>query len=188
MWVLTSHSSRRRRGADRYTADNHPSSCRPVSSSSHRRHRVLKPETLLTLTTCFLFCSGQIKCLRELLASPWESKWHTMGAAELPLANRRNPEAARTKWTPASAIFIWSTSLLLSYLYIRRLLRMQSWRWGSVPSCGPKVWLKTLPAMISIKEWFGVICGKQKGILYPGTVPALWRTPRCASAGMNFPW
>lgn len=125
VWVLTSHSSRRRWDAGRYTADKRcPSSCPPVSSSSHRRHRVLKPQTLFFRTKdlfSILFRSNQVR-----LASPLESKWHTMGAAELLLTNRRSPEAARTKWTPASSIFICSTSLLLSYLYIRRLLQLQS--------------------------------------------------------------
>lgn len=39
---------------------------------------------------------------------PLESKWHCMGAAELPLACRRIPAAASTKCTPHGSIFLWS--------------------------------------------------------------------------------
>lgn len=58
--ALTSHSSQHRQDAGRYTADRRcPSSCRPVSSSSRQRHRVLKPQRLWGKT--YIFCCIQIK-------------------------------------------------------------------------------------------------------------------------------
>lgn len=185
VWALTSRSSRHRRDAGRYTADRRcPSSCRPVSSSSPQRHRALNPQTLLGKRHIFYCIQIKPKCW-EHLASPLESKLHTMGAAELAPTQRRNPEAASTKWTTESSIFIWSTSLLLSYLYIRRLLWRRS-EVGSAPSCNSKVW----PKMTSIRERFGgdlwVVNRRESCILE--LFRALWRTPRCAPAGMNLLW
>lgn len=78
--------------------------------------------------------------------SPLELKWHSMGAADPPLVNRRNPAAASTQFTTASSIFIWSGQPLLPrlpllpYLYIPRLYGRGVEVW-SAPSCGPQAWL-----------------------------------------------
>lgn len=67
--------------------------------------------------------------------SPLESKWHSMGAAEPPLVQRRNPVAANTQLITGSSIFIWSDQLVLlpshlfPHLYILKFTTV-AWRCG----------------------------------------------------------
>lgn len=115
-----------------------------------------------------------------------------MGAAEPPLVHRRNPTAASAKLSPLSSIFIWSGQLLvpllpfLTYLYILRLYD-RSAEVGSAPSCGPQAWLRKVSAVPSIGEWGGGgLCEvKRRESCVLALCRALWRSPRCASAGMN---
>lgn len=58
---------------------------------------------------------------------------------------------------------------------------------GSAPSCGPQAWLGKVSAVPSIGEWGGgglcEVKRRESCVLALGR--ALWRSPRCASAGMN---
>lgn len=108
----------------------------------------------------------------ELWVSPLESKWHTMGAAEPPLAHRRNPAAASTKWTPASSIFIWSPLSLCCLIYTHwGFLRVR--RGGGVNAVMWPTGLADNGISDAIRwgmERWRFVGGKEEGILYLGTV------------------
>lgn len=186
--VLTSRSSRRRRGADRCTACKRcPSRSPPASSSSLQTCRVLERQTnsFWRMKTYLLSMMSENTRRSHLLSqndTPWVQRNHRWPREET-LQLRAQNEAP---WAPSSS----GPSSHFSPLFIQPEVYDHGVEVGSAPSYGPEARLKTASEMIFIREWGGgglwEVTRGESCILAPFW--ARWRPPRCASVGMNLPW